>query len=115
MVSFPYFRRKLEMTSPIIQKLISKLRNSRIGEDWPPNFHPDWEGLELNDPLGFARKTLLIACRDKKDGETDNWDIWDCMAEEVIENCMEEYREMAIEKGFHNFIFRGAGGVSEVR
>ena len=115
MVCLPYYRRKLEMSSPTIQKLISKLRNSRIGEDWPPNFHPDWESLELNDPLVFARRTLLIACRNIKDGETNNWDIWNSMTEEVIDNCMEEYREMAIEKGFRNFIFRGAGAVSEVR
>ena len=114
MVSLPYYRRKLEMSSPTIQKLISKLRNSRIGEDWPSNFHPEWEGLELKDPVGFARRTMWTACRNIRDGETCTWNFWNCMTDEVINNCIEAYKELAIEKGFNNFIFRGAGGICQV-
>ena len=101
------------MSSPRIQKLISKLRNARIGQDWPSNFHPEWEGSEVKDPVGFARKTLWRACRNVSDGETCMWFFWNCMTDDVIKNCMEVYKELAIEKDFKNFIFRGAGSVSQ--
>ena len=101
------------MISPCIQKLISKLKNARIGEDWPSNFHPEWEDLEMKDPVGFARRTMWTACRNVRDGETCMWYFWDCMTDEVIENCMEIYKEIAIENGFRNFIFRGAGSIKK--
>ena len=102
------------MCSPRIQKLISKLRNSHIGDDLPSTFHPEWENLELKDPVAFARRILWTACRNVRDGETCNWYFWNCMTDEVINNCMEAYKELAIEKGFRNYIFRGAGAISQV-
>ena len=100
------------MCSPRIQKLISKLRN--IGDDLPSTLHPEWENLELKDPVAFARRILWTACRNVRDGETCTWNFWNCMTDEVINNCMEAYKELAIEKGFRNFIFRGAGAISQV-
>ena len=102
------------MCSPTIKKLISKLKDGRIGQDWPHNFHPEWEGLEVKDPVGFARKTLWIACRNVNDGETSNWNFWNSMSDDVLKNCLEVYRELAIEKDFRNFIFRGQGAISRV-
>ena len=100
------------MCSRRIQKLLSKLRNN--GEDLPSNFHPEWESLEVKDPVAFARKILWAACGNIKDGKTCTWHFWNCMTDEVINNCIEVYKEIAIEKGFNNFIFRGAGGVCQV-
>ena len=112
MVSLPYYRRESEMCSSKIQKLLSKLRNN--GEDLPSNYHPEWEGLEVKDPVAFARKILWAACANIKDGKTCTWHFWSRMTDEVINNCMEEYKKIAIEKEFRNFIFRGASAIFQV-
>ena len=110
MVHLP-IRRKLDMSSETIKKLISKLKIAWIGHDWPDNFHPYWSSYEIIDPIDFARKTLWTACRYASDGQTETLFFWEHVTDDVLMNCMEVYRQLAIEKDFVNFIFREKGAV----
>ena len=112
MVSVPWYYRESEMCSSKIQKLLSKLRNN--GEDFPSNYHLEWESLEVKDPIAFARKTLWAACVNINDGKTCTWHFWSRMTDEIINICMEEYKKIAVEKEFRNFVFRGSSATFQI-
>ena len=110
MVSVPWYYRE-SVTPKVIQELLLTLRDS---EDFPSNYHLEWENLEVKDPITFARKTLWAACVNINDGKTCTWHFWSRMTDEIINICMEEYKKIAVEKEFRNFIFRGSSATFQV-
>ena len=110
MVSVPWYYRE-SVTPKVIQKLLLKLRDN--GEDFPSNYHLEWENLEVKDPITFARKTLWAACLNKND-HSRLYSFWRRMTDENINICMEEYRKIAVEKEFRNFIFRGSSATFQI-
>ena len=74
------------------------LRVKLVGaaDDWPEKYNLYWVWLEATDPVGFARRALCLACKHAAD-ETSNLAFWNDVLHNVVNSCMDMFRQLAIE------------------